>query len=162
MRKGQLEFLQAEAPEPMKAVRELFEEYARSLHVDLCFQNFAADVAWLPGDYAPPGGCLVLLRCDGVDAGCGALRSLVDCDYSNACEMKRVYLRPRFRGIGLGRQLTIHLMDQARSLGYSTLLLDTLDDMESARGLYESLGFEEIPPYYFNPIPGAHYLKVDL
>ncbi|NDG56720.1 MAG: GNAT family N-acetyltransferase, partial [Betaproteobacteria bacterium] len=81
---------------------------------------------------------------------------------SNACEMKRVYVRPAFRSIGLGRQLAIRLMDEATSVGYSCMLLDTLDDMEAARGLYESLGFEEIPPYYFNPIAGAHYLKADL
>jgi len=162
MRRKRLDLLHLDATAPMGEVRELFEEYARSLSVDLGFQNFAEELASLPGEYRPPGGCLVLARCDGVHVGCGALRALPDCDYANACEMKRVYLRPQYRGLGFRRQLTVHLLDQAQTLGYSCLLLDTLDEMESARGLYESLGFEEIPPYYFNPISGAHYLKVDL
>ena len=162
MSRNRLDLLHLDATASMAAVRELFEEYARSLSVDLCFQNFAAELATLPGEYLPPGGSLVLARYAGADAGCGALRALVDCDYPNACEMKRVYLRPQFRGKGFGRQLAMHLIDQARTLGYSCVLLDTLDDMESARGLYDSLGFYEVPPYYFNPLPGAHYLKVDL
>ena len=99
---------------------------------------------------------------DGELAGCGALRALPDADYANACEMKRLYVRPAFRRYGLGRILAQALIDQARQAGYSSMLLDTLDDMEAARGLYGSLGFDEIPPYYYNPIPGAHYLKVDL
>jgi putative acetyltransferase len=85
-----------------------------------------------------------------------------DVDYPNACEMKRLYVRPAFRAGGLGRVLAQALIDRATEAGYSTMLLDTLDDMEAARGLYVSLGFEEVPPYYFNPVPGAHYLKVDL
>jgi ribosomal protein S18 acetylase RimI-like enzyme len=99
---------------------------------------------------------------DGEPAGCGALRALPDADYPNACEMKRLFVRPAFRRTGLGRQLAQRLMDLATQAGYSHLLLDTLDTMEAAREMYASLGFEEIPPYYFNPIPGAHYLKVDL
>ncbi|RYF64899.1 MAG: GNAT family N-acetyltransferase, partial [Comamonadaceae bacterium] len=95
-------------------------------------------------------------------AACGALRPLDAADYPNAAEMKRLYVRPGFRGMGLGRQMTEALLDAARSAGYGCVLLDTLDDMESARALYEDLGFEEVPPYYHNPIPGAHYLKVDL
>jgi len=143
--------------------RILFLEYAASLAIDLCFQGFEEEVDQLPGEYAPDhGGTLLLARVDGKLAGCGALRSFPDSDYSNACEMKRVYVRPEYRSIGLGRQLALRLIDEAGSFGYSCMLLDTLDEMEAARGLYESLGFEEIPPYYFNPIPGAHYLKVDL
>ena len=99
---------------------------------------------------------------DGEPAGCGALRPLDDVDYPNACEMKRLYVRPAFRRFGIGRALTQALFDHGLQAGYSNLLLDTLDDMEAARGLYASLGFEEIPPYYFNPIPGAHYLRVAL
>jgi ribosomal protein S18 acetylase RimI-like enzyme len=83
-------------------------------------------------------------------------------DYANACEMKRLYVRPGYRRLGLGRILAQALMDQSVRAGYSVMLLDTLDDMEAARGLYASLGFQEIPPYYYNPIPGAHYLKVQL
>jgi ribosomal protein S18 acetylase RimI-like enzyme len=148
--------------EGLATVCELFREYAASLGVDLCFQNFEAELAGLPGDYAEPRGALLLALVDGEPAGCGALRPLTDVDYPNACEMKRLYVRRAFRRFGLGRILAQELMDQATRSGYSTLLLDTLDDMEAARGLYETLGFVEIPPYYFNPIPGAHYLKAEL
>jgi putative acetyltransferase len=105
---------------------------------------------------------LLLALIDGQVAGCGAFRPLTDVDYPNACEMKRLYVGRAFRRFGLGRTLAQALIDRAMQAGYSTLLLDTLDDMEAARELYATLGFEEIPPYYFNPIPGAHYLKVDL
>ena len=149
-------------PRDFDAVREIFREYAGSLGIDLCFQNFEAELASLPGDYAPPGGRLLLATVDGELAGCVAMRPLADVDYANACEMKRLYVRPAFRRFGLGRLLAQALLDEARRAGHSTMLLDTLDDMESARGLYASLGFVEVPPYYFNPIPGAHYLKVDL
>ena len=146
----------------LPAIRELIREYGGSLGVDLCFQNIDGELAGLPGDYAAPGGALLLATVDGQPAGCGALRALADVDYANACEMKRLYVRRAFRGFGLGRLMAQQLMDLAMQAGYRTLLLDTLDDMESARGLYASMGFEEIPPYYFNPIPGAHYLKVEL
>lgn len=142
--------------------RLLFREYAEQLGIDLCFQNFEAELAALPGDYAPPHGALLLAYVDDGLAGCGAFRPLPDVDYPNACEMKRLYVRRAFRRFGLGRLLAQSLIDQAAQAGYSHMLLDTLDDMEAARGLYGSLGFEEVPPYYFNPIPGAHYLKVDL
>ena len=142
--------------------RAIFREYAAQLGVDLCFQGFEEELAGLPGDYAPPDGALLLAFVDGALAGCGAFRPLQDVDYANACEMKRLYVRPAYRRFGLGRLLARQLMDRAIEAGYSTMLLDTLDDMEAARNLYETLGFEEIPPYYFNPIPGAHYLKVDL
>jgi ribosomal protein S18 acetylase RimI-like enzyme len=140
----------------------ILREYGASLAIDLCFQNFEAELAGLPGDYATPGGRLLLAYVDGELAGCGALRALADSDYANACEMKRLYVRPAFRRYGLGRALAQALLDEARQAGYSAMLLDTLDAMESARELYASLGFEEIAPYYFNPIPGAHYLKADL
>lgn len=144
------------------ATRSIFREYAAGLGVDLCFQNFEAELAALPGDYAPPRGGLLLALVNGAVAGCGALRAIDDVDYANACEMKRLFVRPAFRGLGLGRLLAQALMDQALRCGHSVMLLDTLDDMEAARGLYGALGFEEIPPYYFNPIPGAHYLKAQL
>jgi GNAT superfamily N-acetyltransferase len=144
------------------AARELFREYALSLDVDLCFQNFDTEVAALPGEYAAPGGHLLLAFVDGALAGCGAFRAAAEVDYANACEMKRLFVRPAFRRCGLGRLLAQRLMDEARRSGYSAMLLDTLDDMEAARGLYGTLGFNEIAPYYFNPIAGAHYLKADL
>ena len=149
-------------PAQLDDTRTIFREYAASLDVDLCFQDFDEELAALPGDYAPPGGHLLLAHVEGELAGCGALRPLNDVDYANACEMKRLYVRPAFRKFGLGRLLAQALLDEARRVGYSVMLLDTLDDMEAARELYASLGFEEIPPYYFNPIKGAHYLKVEL
>jgi len=158
----QIQLLPADTPELLATARLLFREYAEGLGVDLCFQNFEEELAALPGPYAEPGGALLLALVDGQPAGCGALRPLPDADYANACEMKRLFVRRAFRRFGLGRLLTQQLLDLATRAGYSTLLLDTLDDMEAARGLYASLGFEEVPPYYFNPIPGAHYLKVEL
>lgn len=150
------------AAHDVAAAAELFREYAASLDVDLCFQNFDEELASLPGEYASPSGHLLLAYVGDRLAGCGALRPLNDADYANACEMKRLYVRPGFRRFGLGRALAEALLDEARRAGYSHILLDTLDEMETARELYTSLGFEEIPPYYFNPIAGAHYLKADL
>lgn len=143
----------------MDAAREIFRDYAAELAVDLCFQAFDDELAALPGEYAPPRGALLLARLDGGLAGCCALRALDAVDYPNACEMKRLYVRKVFRGLGLGRQLAEAALDAARGAGYDSVLLDTLDDMEAARALYEDLGFVEIPPYYHNPIAGAHYLR---
>ena len=128
----------------------------------LDFQDFDAELASLPGDYAEPRGALLLALVDGQLAGCCALRPLDNVDYPNAAEMKRLYVRKAFRRFGLGRQLAEAILDAARAGGYHSVLLDTLDDMEAARQLYAELGFEEIAPYYHNPLPGAHYLKVDL
>lgn len=146
----------------LDAVRALFREYAQSLKVDLCFQNFEAELHDLPGEYAAPRGALLLATMGGQFAGCCALRPLDTVDYANACEMKRLYVRPEHRGRGLGRVLAEATLDAARQQDYDCILLDTLDDMESARALYQELGFVEVPPYYYNPIPGAHYLKADL
>lgn len=151
-----------DSPALVDATRELFAEYALALGIDLCFQHFDAELAGLPGDYAAPNGGLLLAFVDGELAGCGAFRPLPDADIANACEMKRLYVRRAFRRFGLGRLLAQALIDAATQSGYSAMLLDTLDDMEAARGLYETLGFVEVPPYYFNPIAGAHYLKVAL
>lgn len=143
-------------------MRELFGEYAQSLAVDLTLQGLEQELASLPGDYAVPRGCLYLARVQGSIAGCCALRPLDNCDYPNTAEMKRLYVRKAFRGFGLGRALADAILEAAQRRGYSTVLLDTLDDMEAARALYEELGFAEIPPYYHSPYAGAHYLKVDL
>jgi ribosomal protein S18 acetylase RimI-like enzyme len=146
----------------IEASREIFREYAADLGVDLCFQDFESELKNLPGDYAAPRGSLLLAMSAGTVAGCCALRPLDSVDIANAAEMKRLYVRPSFRGLGLGRQLALAILDAAQQRGYASVLLDTLDDMEAARALYEELGFEEIPPYYHNPLPGAHYLKVDI
>jgi putative acetyltransferase len=168
-------------PASLAAARSIFQEYASGLGIDLCFQNFDDELLRLPGDYAEPRGALLLALVDAGAheaagtpaltlsdgraahvAGCCALRPLDTADYPNAAEMKRLYVRPGFRGLGLGRRLAESILDAARTAGYACVLLDTLDDMESARALYEDLGFAEVPPYYHNPIAGSHYLKVDL
>lgn len=158
----QLDIVHAEQPAQLLAVRELFTEYADSLAIDLGFQGFETELASLPGVYASPAGALLLALVDGQAAGCVAMRPLPDADFPNACEMKRLFVRRAFRRFGLGRLLVQRLMDLSTQAGYSTMLLDTLDEMEAARELYASLGFVEIPPYYYNPVPGAHYLRADL
>lgn len=147
----------------LDAVRALLREYVEGLGIDLGFQGIEEELATLPGDYAPPRGCFLLaVMDDGTLAGCCALRPLDNVDYPNACEMKRLYVRPAFRRLGAGRQLAEATLDAARQAGYSCLLLDTLSDMETARALYTDLGFTEVPPYYHNPIAGSHYLKAQL
>ncbi len=146
----------------LDAARDIFQEYARGLGIDLCFQQFDEELACLPGEYTLPRGILQLAWIEGKVAGCCALRPLDGVDYVNAAEMKRLFVRPNYRGLGLGRLLAESTLDFARAAGYSGVLLDTLSDMEAARSLYEDLGFEEIPPYYHNPIAGAHYLMARL
>jgi putative acetyltransferase len=145
-----------------QAAALIFKEYGDSLGIDLSFQGFETELATLPGMYATPRGTLLLAWVEGELAGCCALRPIDDVDVANAAEMKRLYVRPAFRRFGLGRLLAEAVLDAARQMGYSSVLLDTLDDMESARALYEDLGFVEIPPYYHSPIAGSHYLRVDL
>jgi len=152
----------ANAPEALDAVRALFLDYQRDIGIDLCFQGFAQELQALPGDYAAPAGVLLLACVDGAAAGCCAFRPMPNADHLNACEMKRLFVRRAFRGFGLGRLLVEHTLTRARLAGYTTMLLDTLSDMEAARALYQEAGFVEIAPYYHNPLPGAHYLKVQL
>lgn len=159
---GDVEIVVPSSSEQLDQVRHLFAEYAASLGIDLCFQNFTEELQTLPGEYCAPRGALLAATVDGQFAGCCAMRPLDTVDYTNACEMKRLYVRPAFRGLGLGRIMVENILESARLAGYGCILLDTLDDMESARALYEELGFSEIPPYYFNPIAGAHYLKAEL
>ncbi len=142
--------------------RLILSEYAQQLGVDLNFQNFDSELEDLPGEYCAPRGALFLAWVDGELAGCCALRPIDNVDYPNAAEMKRLYVRKAFRRIGLGRQLAEAVLDAARAASYSCVLLDTIHDMESARTLYVDIGFVEIPPYYHNPLLGAHYLKVNL
>jgi GNAT superfamily N-acetyltransferase len=146
----------------MDLVRELFLEYQTDIGIDLCFQGFQEELAGLPGDYRSPLGGLFLAFVDGVAAGCCAFRPLPDSDYTNACEMKRLFVRRAYRGFGLGRLLVDQILLQAKQAGYDNMLLDTLRDMEAARALYQEVGFEEVAPYYHNPLPGAHYLRVML
>jgi putative acetyltransferase len=151
-----------ESQRELAALSEIFREYADGVGVDLYFQRFDEELANLPGEYTLPRGALLMATVDGQVAGCCALRPLDSVDYPNAAEMKRLYVRKAFRGLGLGRLLVEATLDAARKAGYACVLLDTLDDMEAARALYEDLGFAEIPPYYHNPIAGAHYLKADI
>jgi len=152
-----MKFVQAQSPEEIEITRGLFKEYASGLNIDLCFQNFDQEVNGLPGNYAPPSGRL-LLAIDGEQvAGCIALRSLGDGD----CEMKRLYVRPEFRGKGLGQKLVTTLLDAAREIGYERMLLDTLPGkMDEAIALYRSLGFREIAPYYHNPVEDALFMEL--
>jgi putative acetyltransferase len=143
---------EATTAEHMLAVREIFLEYAQSLSVDLCFQDFDLELAQLPGEYAATAWLLLLAMVNQEVAGCCALRPLDSADSPNAAEMKRLYVRPAFRRLGLGRQLAESILDAARQCDYSCVLLDTLDEMETARALYEDLGFEEVAPYYHNPL----------
>ena len=148
----------AASPEEVAACRELFLEYQRGLGVSLCFQGFDAELAALPGDYAPPRGCLVLALLKGRPAGCVALRPLFHRD----AEMKRLYVRPVHRGSGLGRILATHVIGAARTLGYETLKLDTLPQMHAAQRMYETLGFRDTAPYNDNPVSGVRFLALDL
>lgn len=162
MNNSTLQLITPSTATELEAARQIIREYAAQLQVDLCFQGFEAELAALPGEYAEPRGALLLAKQNGEPVGCCALRPLDTVDYANACEIKRLYVKQGLRGTGLGRQLTETILDAARRAGYDCVLLDTLDEMESARTLYQDLGFEEIPPYYHNPIEGAHYLKVNL
>jgi putative acetyltransferase len=157
-----IELAAASREADLLVVRELINEYARSLRVDLCFQDLDAELASMPGHYGEPHGALRLARVGGSPAGCCAMRPLDNVDHANACEMKRLYVRPAFRGLGIGRMLAESVIEAARVAGYRCILLDTLSDMETARAMYQDLGFFEVPPYYYNPIPGAHYLKAHL
>jgi putative acetyltransferase len=163
-----LQIFQANASEAVGQATALFREYAASLSVDLAFQNFERELAELPGEYAPPEGRLLLAFLRDSEkmpssaqphaAGCVALRKMD----ATSCEMKRLYLRPKFRGHGVGRALAEEAIKAAREIGYQRMRLDTLPEMAGAQILYESLGFREIPPYRFNPIPGTRYLELTL
>ncbi|MBA2703777.1 MAG: GNAT family N-acetyltransferase [Blastocatellia bacterium] len=152
-----MELIQPQSPEEIRSARELFEEYASWIEISLCFQNFDKELAGLPGDYAPPGGRL-FLAVDGDDVMGGvALREIGD----RVGEVKRLYVRPEFRGRGLGRTLTEKLIAEAKQIGYARLRLDTLPGkMDQAIAMYRSFGFQEIEPYYRNPVAGATFMEL--
>jgi GNAT superfamily N-acetyltransferase len=150
--------IEATGPSDFAAARVLFQEYAAQLGIDLCFQGFAAELDQLASMYAPPSGCLILARSGAGPIGCGAIRRFS----ADACEMKRLYLRPQARGTGVGRGLAEQLVLRAKALGYARMYLDTLLDMRPARQLYSSLGFRPTTPYYDNPLQDAVYMELDL
>ncbi|MBI5705616.1 MAG: GNAT family N-acetyltransferase [Armatimonadetes bacterium] len=173
---GMLQIVDGSSPAWIEEVRTLFLEYAESLGFDLCFQGFEEELATLPGLYAPPCGCILLALCDGGAAGVVAMRPLIrksgPCDApfgatehgaqvvgDGVCEMKRLWVRPAFRGRSLGRKLAEAVVEAGRRAGYNAMVLDTLERMEAARALYASLGFEAMDAYYENPLEGVHYMR---
>lgn len=153
-----LSIIHAKVSEEVQCPRTLFEEYAASLNFDLCFQNFDEELGNLPGEYSPPQGCILLGLQDGHFAGCVALRRLDD----GVCEMKRLYVRPAFRGLGIGKALTQAIIAEARSKAYKKMCLDTVPSMHEAQGLYELLGLHDIEPYRDNPVCGTRFMELRL
>ena len=157
-RGGMLRIVTASSLEQIDAARTLFREYAAWLDVDLCFQGFEQELAELPGEYQVPSGRLLLAYYGEKLAGCAALRGFE----GGVCEMKRLFVRAEFRALGIGKALATAIIEEARRAGYSEMRLDTLSVMKEARSLYSSLGFQEMPPYRYNPIQGAVYMRLSL
>ena len=171
--KSRVSIVAADSPAHLEAVRALFKEYAASLSFNLCFQSFEEELALLPGEYASPCGTLLLGLVDEQAAGCVALHRIDDnrralnradrATCGEVCEMKRLFVRPGFRGSGVGRQLVKEILNSAVAIGYCRMLLDTVpSEMGTAVQLYRKLGFIEIPAYRLNPVPGAAYMELDL
>jgi len=149
----------ATTPDDIQNARQLFEEYAASLGFSLCFQNFDQELASLPGKYSAPSGCLLLAYSNEQLAGCIALRQLD----TETCEMKRLFVRPDFRGARLGKVLVDAIIAEARAIGYKRMCLDTVPGkMDRAIGLYEAIGFRDVEPYYDNPVEGARFMELHL
>ena len=152
-----IQLIPVTTPEQIEMIRTLFLEYQQWLNFSLCFQGFDKELAELPGKYAPPLGRLYLVNCNGQTAGCIALRPMEE---EGVCELKRLYVREQFRGNGIGKYLTKTILSDAAEIGYRTMRLDTLQRMETARGLYTSLGFTVIPAYYHNPLEEVVYMEL--
>ena len=153
-----LNIIQLESGQHLDEIRALFVEYAESLDFDLDFQNFKDELARLPGEYSPPEGCLIIAFYQGEPAGCVGLRKLE----KNKCEMKRLYVRPRYRAMGVGKVLAGSIIREAGLRGYKHMRLDTVPSMKAARRLYLSMGFKKIDPYCYNPIQGATFMEKKL
>ena len=153
-----MEIITPTSAEHLVLVKTLFQEYWDSFHFTPCFQNFSTELATLPGSYAPPGGRLALAMVDGAAAGCAALRKFD----AGRCEAKRLYVRDRFRGRGIGRALLAWLIAEARGAGYREMLGDTMPEMAQALAWYDRFGFERIPPYRDNPAPRAIHIRLPL
>lgn len=153
-----VQFVSKDSLRDIDLIRLLFLEYAKSLNFDLCFQSFDEELAGLPGDYAPPDGWLLLAYFGEKVAGCVGLRKVAD----GVCEMKRLWVRPEFRGKKIGRKLAEEIIDEARKIGYSIMKLDTIDTMKEAIAMYKSMGFTETSAYRYNPVRGARYMELKL
>ncbi|MCC0640510.1 GNAT family N-acetyltransferase [Clostridioides sp. ES-S-0048-02] len=153
-----LKFVEENDLENLENVKILFTEYSNSLNIDLCFQDFNNELKTLPGKYKKPSGSLILAFVDENLAGCVALKKLED----DVCELKRLYVRDKFRGLKIGKILLEEIVKEAKKIGYTYMRLDTLPSMKSAQGLYEKIGFYDINPYTYNPIEGARYMELKL
>lgn len=156
-----MDIVQATSRKDLYEVRRLFREYETHLNVDLCFQQFESELATLPGKYAPPSGMLLLATDGKMAVGCGALRKIESLG-NRTCEMKRLYVCPDARGLGVGKRIALQLIQDAIRLGYTTMALDTLDRLKAAINLYQSLGFVSTQPYYDNPLSDVIYMTLDL
>ncbi|MCC0708332.1 GNAT family N-acetyltransferase [Clostridioides sp. ES-S-0190-01] len=153
-----LKFVEENDLENLENVKILFTEYSNSLNIDLCFQDFNNELKTLPGKYKKPSGSLILAFVDENLAGCVALKKLEN----DVCELKRLYVRDKFRGLKIGKILLEEIVKEAKKIGYTYMRLDTLPSMKSAQGLYEKIGFYDINPYTYNPIEGARYMELKL
>ena len=157
-KKHNIEFKRITGAEMIEDVKQLFLEYAQSINIDLSFQNFEEEYEALPGKYGPPHGALILALVDGKAAGCVALHKLSE----NICEMKRLYVRAQYRGLGIGKKLVNIIIEYASKMNYQYIRLDTLPTMKKAQALYSSLGFYDIDPYVYNPIEGTRYMELQI